>query len=282
MSLNKSYLDVKDVKDVKGFQETYRLECPVCLDPLTKSPIFQCYNGHLYCSDCEPKLFYCAECRVDLRPKSKNLALARLVEALPKSCKFAKHGCNVAEAVAKKKIDHEKQCPYRTVTCPYQFFCKQEVTFKDVNIHVQGHNPEISSNESKKRVVKKLEENYFNWKKVNWHSSCIQLDDMFFSDIVYRDESKTWHFWFYMTGSEEKTKDYFYTIEFRAVGMPSNAPILAYRNHVVSIDVPYEEVINSGNCLSLADSVVKKQLWNEEKKNFEFWVQIEKMEEVDK
>ena len=39
------------------------LECGVCLEVPSSSPIYQCRNGHLYCKECHPKLQECPVCR---------------------------------------------------------------------------------------------------------------------------------------------------------------------------------------------------------------------------
>jgi len=46
------------------------LECPVCLE-IACSPIFMCYEQHLICSVCRPKLSHCPECRVVLTGENR-------------------------------------------------------------------------------------------------------------------------------------------------------------------------------------------------------------------
>ena len=39
------------------------LECPVCLEVLTTSPIYKCADDHLICPGCRPKVARCPLCR---------------------------------------------------------------------------------------------------------------------------------------------------------------------------------------------------------------------------
>ena len=39
------------------------LECPVCLEVLTTSPIYKCADDHLICKECRPKVKRCPQCR---------------------------------------------------------------------------------------------------------------------------------------------------------------------------------------------------------------------------
>ena len=39
------------------------IECPVCLEAPTSTPIYRCDNGHLICKDCKKKATHCPLCR---------------------------------------------------------------------------------------------------------------------------------------------------------------------------------------------------------------------------
>ena len=49
--------------DSKGVKINDLIECPVCFSTIVSPPIFQCYNGHIVCKDCHPKLESCLICR---------------------------------------------------------------------------------------------------------------------------------------------------------------------------------------------------------------------------
>jgi len=46
------------------------LECPVCLEVLTTSPIYKCADDHLICPGCRPKVKICPQCREKYPPGS--------------------------------------------------------------------------------------------------------------------------------------------------------------------------------------------------------------------
>ena len=65
------------------------LNCCICFDIPNFRPVFQCVNGHIYCKDCFPKVGRnCGVCRVDLVPGNRNVIAERLIENLPKRCKY--------------------------------------------------------------------------------------------------------------------------------------------------------------------------------------------------
>ena len=39
------------------------LECPVCLETPRAPPIYQCERGHMLCSICRAKLYFCPICQ---------------------------------------------------------------------------------------------------------------------------------------------------------------------------------------------------------------------------
>lgn len=56
-----------DDKDKGGFRQSVVrrvLECPVCLEQMTKKKIIQCQNGHNVCQACRAKITSCPQCRV--------------------------------------------------------------------------------------------------------------------------------------------------------------------------------------------------------------------------
>lgn len=91
------------------------LECGLCLE-LMIPPIFQCADGHTFCSSCKSKLTSCAVCRngtIDVRCR----ALEKFVETIGDvDCRFAKYGCRASIPYLEKKT-HETKCHYRSINC---------------------------------------------------------------------------------------------------------------------------------------------------------------------
>merc|ERR1712204_32865 len=44
-------------------REIVELECPVCLEVLTTSPLYKCADDHLICPGCRPRVARCPQCR---------------------------------------------------------------------------------------------------------------------------------------------------------------------------------------------------------------------------
>lgn len=97
------------------------LECPVCLEVPRTSPIYNCLNGHLLCSECQPKMQRCPICRCE-NINNKNHLAERLVNRLAEegrkeNCRNTRSGCSVTDFV-QKLTEHEQICVYRQVSCP--------------------------------------------------------------------------------------------------------------------------------------------------------------------
>ena len=58
------------------------LECPVCLEVPTSTPIYRCDNGHILCKECRNKLKTCPECRIRLGNK-RCLTSEKIVREIP-------------------------------------------------------------------------------------------------------------------------------------------------------------------------------------------------------
>jgi len=99
------------------------LECPVCFEPITKTPIFVCANReqHSICIDCYQPIFNanrpCPICRKKLT-NIRSLRLEKIVEEMPENiCK--NNGCNFKKVhhTRKQVQDHEDFCSWRQVQC---------------------------------------------------------------------------------------------------------------------------------------------------------------------
>jgi len=56
-----------------GLNESSEYECPICYElPFSPKKVYQCGNGHVYCSDCKekPGMKHCPQCRIPLDQKS--------------------------------------------------------------------------------------------------------------------------------------------------------------------------------------------------------------------
>ena len=92
------------------------LECPVCLTPITKSPIPCCSNGHTLCSECWTRSHFCPVCRTDLHTATKCFSqtansLLEIIPGLP--CTNQHLGCSFSSPLLSLEA-HQLTCPYNT------------------------------------------------------------------------------------------------------------------------------------------------------------------------
>ena len=61
------------------------LECPICFE-IKQAPvqIFQCYNGHIFCSECKSQMQQCPECRINITTGNfcRNLRMEDIINNL--------------------------------------------------------------------------------------------------------------------------------------------------------------------------------------------------------
>ena len=96
------------------------LECPVCLDHITP-PIKQCVKGHLVCTDCFPRLPHCPTCRSGMS-EERNLGMEQVARLLKFPCRYHPMGCTESHPLAQKE-EHERNCPYLQLKCPFHGQC---------------------------------------------------------------------------------------------------------------------------------------------------------------
>ena len=127
-------LNVKMARSLSKLEES--LECPVCYKIPRDLPIPCCVAGHIVCQPCRSKVTNCPTCRGRLDSNTSSLAASQIM-MIDHKCKFSYFGCE-----AKMKLDeiniHEKNCPERTIICPYGK-CKKELQLKKFSEHIRAN-----------------------------------------------------------------------------------------------------------------------------------------------
>ena len=81
------------------------LKCPVCLDEISITPVYQCYNGHLICKGCRARddIKDCPICQVTLGNLRNNVVekLVNIINPLIFYCP----GIDCNEKVREKNLD---------------------------------------------------------------------------------------------------------------------------------------------------------------------------------
>ena len=102
------------------------LECVICLCLPPSTPISQCDNGHLFCSNCRSRLTKCPICRIRLG-MTRSLIAEKMLDKIPVRCPYAQIGCRVK--ISRKDVEnHSQECQMREVSCPSRL-CKMRVRF---------------------------------------------------------------------------------------------------------------------------------------------------------
>jgi hypothetical protein len=86
------------------------LKCPVCFEYSIGVSIYVCGNGHSVCENCHFKLNKCPTCNGP-PPKTRNLGLEELADAVVVSCPFAESGCTQS-VIGSKYKQHKSSCSF--------------------------------------------------------------------------------------------------------------------------------------------------------------------------
>ena len=98
-------------------------------------------------------------CKIKLR-YTRNLAVEKILENLPISCRFSIHGCN-EQSISKERVEHEKVCLYREVQCPY-LECKKKFTIPKLVDHIPEHTIVAKSVQSISKLILTVKEANFS------------------------------------------------------------------------------------------------------------------------
>jgi len=88
------------------------LECPVCLLPPRKAPVFMCPLGHNICSECKPKLKKCPVCKVNYlkNKETRNFFVEKILNKLERNCRYELFNCDFSACDSEQLVEHEKVC----------------------------------------------------------------------------------------------------------------------------------------------------------------------------
>jgi len=112
------------------------LECPVCLNTISKPPVFRCDNDHIFCGECHGKLRGegkdCPVCRQPLQAKRAFFA-EKIIGATVVNRKCQNQGCEFQAVLPGQLETHQNSCHFREVEC---YFCSARVTLYDLYGHM--------------------------------------------------------------------------------------------------------------------------------------------------
>ncbi|PNF31834.1 E3 ubiquitin-protein ligase SIAH1B [Cryptotermes secundus] len=122
-------------------------QCPVCCNYI-QTPILQCPNGHVICTNCRLKFTCCPICRARLG-NSRNLLVEKITRTLKLPCNYSTSGCAVALLHTERRA-HEETCEFRPCPCPFpEDGCKWQGSLEDVAPHLKKSHRFIGDIEDK-------------------------------------------------------------------------------------------------------------------------------------
>ena len=113
------------------------VECLVCKEIVTKTPLYQCEavcHTSIICQDCNSKLKVCPICKMTIGKRLRNRFAESLIDKLSKNCQFIERGCHHQLFGPENLINHINECNFRDFACPNKS-CPIKIMKKDVEIH---------------------------------------------------------------------------------------------------------------------------------------------------
>ena len=95
------------------------LNCPICLNLPSSTPIYQCQEGHLVCKDCHAKVNSCSICRSTPLGSIRSLMAEKMLTESKFKCKFTDFGCELEDNLT-NLIKHEEHCDHETIKCTFK------------------------------------------------------------------------------------------------------------------------------------------------------------------
>ncbi|XP_023216836.1 E3 ubiquitin-protein ligase Siah1-like [Centruroides sculpturatus] len=118
------------------------LSCPICVE-IVRSPVFQCSNGHIVCSQCKPRITQCHTCR-EAMGNIRSLVAEQITASLRLLCMHQAHGCPEYLTTEDREF-HERQCPFTPFPCPPRDLnCLWEGARSLISPHLQQAHSQIN------------------------------------------------------------------------------------------------------------------------------------------
>jgi len=239
------------------------VKCCVCLE-VPRSYLNQCSRGHIMCGICRPKLGKCPLCQ-DILSDTRNLAVERILDAIPLNCKFNSNGCK-EEFFKTMLMEHEKKCRYRVIQCP-NLACKKTITSTNLANHITSDHKDFRSVCGGEYSVNVKSISADGWKMMENNDVHVTtkyikfiFDDQFFFFEGQKCENGVWIFWvfLFLESSERRLEDD-YVCDVSFVKLPDISNIcVSSRFRPLSLDLSVKEVKAAGEFLTLDPTVAKK------------------------
>ena len=168
-------------------------------------------------------------------------------------CKFQERGCDFIHTVT----NHEDVCPYRPVSCPY-LKCEELVSAVDVVEHLKSTHPSIVWLGEIQKGFMSRQNWYLNLDSFRgrnaWVPTVCERNGLSFVMILSRESNGVWCSWIYILSHRYDSTKYSYKARIQNMKRASG---YNYYGRIHPIDTSYRDIIETKDCFTISDDVVK-------------------------
>ena len=244
---------------------------------------YRCLNLHHICQECKGKEEKCSCGQPISLEYCKIIEDLLSVEGLKFNCNNTKNGCK--EALVENALEqHESECIYRLVPCPYDAMwedgCGERIAFQKVIQHFEYEHlnesnevlevlPRIDLSKIQTGNLNELglsgNDCYDDPYKCTLNNQTFLFGGKTTDKIVYQ--------WVYILGSPDEAKNFSYT--FKLIGRKSEN---SFKGKVASIDEDFDTLFESGKCFAIPHKALIAQFVDEDN-NYEYSLEIQNLKE---
>ena len=229
--------------------------CQVCEDPARPGNRhwYRCMKLHQICQDCKEKKKKCSCGDPILTEYCRQTEKLFSVMGLKFKCVNTKNGCQ--ETFFENALkEHEFECIFRQVPCPYNSlssgYCTDKIYFHDVIQHYESqHNEDeklcdfsdkfgISSFGQLGTLGMSGEDYYIDPDKITLNNQTFLFCQKTRNNIIYK--------WVYILGSPIEAKHFSYTL--KLIGRETKS---FFEGKMATIDEPFDTLFKAGKCFAI-------------------------------
>jgi len=236
------------------------LECPVCLNTISKPPVYSCNNDHIFCGECHGQLRRegkdCPVCRQPL--PAKRAFFAEKIIAMVVTHKCQNEGCEFQAALPGQLETHQDSCRLRLVKC---YICSASVTVQGLRDHVFPH-PTCGISQQWNLGNTSIRTTY-SLRSPGQPMACTHVWDtqsganFFFFRYLFDGRHL---YWVSHCQGKRETERFEYTISILCGkrGYPRTFKLVQFTGLCPPIDTPLATIEKDQTCLTLTEDFIKK------------------------
>ena len=182
-----------------------QLECPVCFNIPRELPIPSSPSGHIVCRPCKTKVKNCPTCRKPMPEGMINSVVGGLIEKVEHNCKYSDQGCEF-KMMLKDLGTHEKECPDRTIACPWHG-CGHQVKLNSFESHATEHTYTAAGGRALTWKILKNDVSCFGHNESSM-GGIKALDELFFVNLSYHKPSECFVFSIWLAKGQDVASKY--------------------------------------------------------------------------